>query len=119
ILVTTLVLLASSTVFVDEIVRAQPLDHELTDDLIVGAMLAATAAFAAITVLRLRDQRKDLTRGRAITEAARSITVTGHTAAIVHGLARQAAEILRAETAFVFLREERDPGIGEVVAGRG
>jgi uncharacterized membrane protein len=118
-LVTTLVLLASSTVFIDEIVRAQSLDHELTDDLIVGAMLAVTAAFAAITVLRLRDQRTDLTRGRAITEAAHGITVTGHTAAILHGLARQAAEILRADTAFVFLREEQDPGIGEVVAGRG
>jgi hypothetical protein len=62
-------------------------------------MLAATAAFASITVLRLRDQRTRLTRGQAITEAAHGITVTGHTAAIVHGLARQAAEILSAETA--------------------
>jgi HD-GYP domain-containing protein (c-di-GMP phosphodiesterase class II) len=119
VLVVLLVLLASSTVFVDEIVRSQSLDHELTDDLIVGAMLAVTAAFAAITVLRLSDQRRRLTQSRAMTEAARGITVTGQSAAIVHGLARQAAEILQVDTAFVFRREQNDPGIGEVVAGRG
>ena len=66
-LVFTLALLASLTVFVDEVVHGEALDHELIDDVVVGLMLAATAAFATITVLRLTDQRRGLTRQHAIT----------------------------------------------------